>query len=148
MPTRLNAILLIPVMVGLVMGGFQVKSSIDTWQEAQDAESTARLVRASLTYANALNNERDITAAPLLQGQGRDRQDKPTVDAARKATDNAADAFDEAAQNMPEKAGLLAPPQAVPQGRAAAGQPLRAAAYTSKLTGCRPKRATSPSRTR
>ena len=37
-PTRLNAILLIPVLVGLVMGGFQVKSSIDTWQEAEDAE--------------------------------------------------------------------------------------------------------------
>ena len=45
-PTRLNAILLIPVAVGLVMGGFQVKGSIDTWQEAQDAEKTARLVRA------------------------------------------------------------------------------------------------------
>ncbi len=45
--TRLNAILLIPVLVGLVMGGFQVKSSIDTWTEAQDAENTARLVRAS-----------------------------------------------------------------------------------------------------
>jgi hypothetical protein len=40
--TRLNAILLIPVLVGLVMGGFQVKGSIDTWSEAQDAESTDR----------------------------------------------------------------------------------------------------------
>lgn len=63
-PTRLNAILLIPVIVGLVMGGFQVKSSIDTWREAEDAESTARLVRASLSYADALYQERDSTAAP------------------------------------------------------------------------------------
>ena len=31
-PTRLNAILLIPVLVALVFGGFQVKSSVDTWQ--------------------------------------------------------------------------------------------------------------------
>ena len=46
-PTRLNAILLIPVVVGLVMGGFRVKSSVDTWQEAEDAENTARLVRAA-----------------------------------------------------------------------------------------------------
>lgn len=63
-PTRLNAILLIPVAVGLVMGGFQVKTSIDTWQQARDAENTARLVRASLSYADALYNERDVTAAP------------------------------------------------------------------------------------
>ncbi|MFJ9538692.1 nitrate- and nitrite sensing domain-containing protein [Streptomyces sp. NPDC101225] len=105
-PTRLNAILLIPVAVGLVMGGFQVKGSIDTWQEAQDAEKTARLVRASLTYANAVNNERDITAAPLLKGKLETAKDKQTVAAARKATDQAADGFDEAAQNMPQKAGL------------------------------------------
>src|SRR5439155_1175365 len=57
-PTRLNAILLIPVVVGLVMGGFQVKSSIDTWQEAQDAEKTARLVQAALNYGDKLFVER------------------------------------------------------------------------------------------
>ncbi|WP_328874050.1 nitrate- and nitrite sensing domain-containing protein [Streptomyces sp. NBC_00287] len=100
-PTRLNAILLIPVLVGLVMGGFQVKSSIDTWQEAEDAENTARLVRASLNYADALYNERDATAAPLLLNT-----DKDVVTAARKKTDDAADAFDEAAQSMPDKGGL------------------------------------------
>ncbi|MFE6332887.1 nitrate- and nitrite sensing domain-containing protein [Streptomyces sp. NPDC057798] len=100
-PTRLNAILLIPVLVGLVMGGFQVKSSIDTWQEAEDAESTAVLVRASLNYADALYNERDITAAPLLL-----KQDEDVVTTARKKTDAAADAFDEAARGMPSKPGL------------------------------------------
>ncbi|PTM86175.1 sensor histidine kinase [Streptomyces sp. VMFN-G11Ma] len=106
-PTRLNAILLIPVAVGLVMGGFQVKGSIDTWQEAQNAEKTARLVRASLTYANAVNNERDISAAPLLKGKAETADDRKLVAAARKATDDAADGFDEAAQDMPHKAGLL-----------------------------------------
>ncbi|MFD5796010.1 nitrate- and nitrite sensing domain-containing protein [Streptomyces diastatochromogenes] len=104
-PTRLNAILLIPVAVGLVMGGFQVKSSINTWQEAQDAENTARLVRAALTYADALENERDVTAAPLLLNK-KDATSKATVDGARKATDQAADGFDAAAQNMPDKSGL------------------------------------------
>ncbi|WP_435228628.1 sensor histidine kinase [Streptomyces sp. Tue6028] len=102
-PTRLNAILLIPVVVGLVMGGFQVKSSINTWQEAQDAEKTARLVQAALNYGDKLFEERDITAQPLLSGAG---QDDPTVVKARKATDEAADVFDEAAQNMPKTAGL------------------------------------------
>jgi signal transduction histidine kinase len=129
--TRLNAILLIPVLVGLVMGGFQVKGSIDTWNEAEDAENTARLVQASLTYANALYNERDVTAVPLLQGKGKD---DPDVAKARAATDKAADAFDEAAQSMPDKPGLKRRMelfrQAEPQLTA-----LRAGAYTSKLKG-------------
>ncbi|WP_053850542.1 nitrate- and nitrite sensing domain-containing protein [Streptomyces sp. NRRL B-24085] len=131
-PTRLNAILLIPVIVGLVMGGFQVKSSIDTWREAEDAESTARLVRAALSYADALYNERDSTAAPLLSGQG---QDNATVVAARKKTDEAADVFDEAAQNMPQKAGLERRLKLFRDGEGNL-QTLRAGAYTSsKLTG-------------
>ncbi|MFF9201357.1 nitrate- and nitrite sensing domain-containing protein [Streptomyces sp. NPDC014986] len=129
--TRLNAILLIPVLVGLVMGGFQVKSSIDTWQEAEDAENTARLVRASLAYADALSHERDVTAAPLLQGKG---QDDPAVAEARAATDKAADGFDEAARSMPDKPGLERRlklfRQTEPQLTG-----LRAAAYTSKLKG-------------
>ncbi|MET7272961.1 nitrate- and nitrite sensing domain-containing protein [Streptomyces flaveolus] len=129
--TRLNAILLIPVLVGLVMGGFQVKSSIDTWQDAEDAESTARLVRASLGYANALYNERDITAAPLLQGK--DEKDE-NVAKARRATDEAADTFDEAAQDMPGKAGLERRLKVFREQEPKL-QTLRVAAYTSKLKG-------------
>ncbi|WND34906.1 nitrate- and nitrite sensing domain-containing protein [Streptomyces sp. BB1-1-1] len=129
--TRLNAILLIPVLVGLVMGGFQVKSSIDTWSDAEDAESTARLVRASLGYANALYNERDLTAAPLLQGKG---QEDATVTKARQTTDQAADAFDEAAQDMPGKAGLERRLKVFREQEPKL-QTLRVAAYTSKLKG-------------
>ncbi|MBW5420016.1 HAMP domain-containing protein [Streptomyces sp. BG9H] len=129
-PTKLNAILLIPVLVGLVMGGFQVKGSIDTWSEARDAESTARLVRASLDYGNRLVEERDISAAPLLNGKRTD----PAVVKARKATDEAAAAFKAAAEDMPDKEGLTR--------RLAAFRkvepkliPLRQAAYTTKLPG-------------
>ncbi|WP_328878989.1 sensor histidine kinase [Streptomyces sp. NBC_00299] len=130
-PTRLNAILLIPVMVGLVMGGFQVKSSIDTWQEAEDAENTARLVAAALTYGDALLEERDQTAAPLLAGKG---EDDPTVVKARDITDKAADAFDEAAQNMPDRPNLV---RRLDRFREVEPEltKLRAAAYTSKLKG-------------
>ncbi|MFF5370802.1 nitrate- and nitrite sensing domain-containing protein [Streptomyces sp. NPDC013187] len=131
--TRLNAILLIPVVVGLVMGGFQVKSSIDTWQEAEDAENTARLVRASLLYANALYNERDITAAPLLQGKG---QDDNTVVDARKLTDKAADEFDAAAQNMPAKPGLERRLDLFRKAEPKLAT-LRQVAYTTKLQGVR-----------
>ncbi|MFF1658171.1 nitrate- and nitrite sensing domain-containing protein [Streptomyces sp. NPDC058255] len=133
-PTRLNAILLIPVMVGLVMGGFQVKSSIDTWKEAQDAEKTARLVQAALNYGDKLFVERDVTAAPLLKGSAQTAKDKATVTAVRKDTDAAADAFDVAAQSMPKKAGLerrLAVFRKVEPGL----DSLRKVAYTSRLTG-------------
>ncbi|MGW6057989.1 nitrate- and nitrite sensing domain-containing protein [Streptomyces sp. NPDC055189] len=129
-PTRLNAILLIPVLVGLVMGGFQVKGSIDTWSEAQDAENTARLVQASLNYGNRLIEERDLSAAPLLRGKKND----PVVVKARKATDEAKTEFDAAAENMPQKEGLkrrLDGFHKVEPGL----QSLRAAAYTSKLSG-------------
>ncbi|MFF3917193.1 nitrate- and nitrite sensing domain-containing protein [Streptomyces sp. NPDC001852] len=133
-PTRLNAILLIPVAVGLVMGGFQVKTSIDTWQQARDAENTARLVRASLSYADALYNERDITTAPLLKGPLETAKDKATVTAARNATDQAADAFDQAAQNMPHKSGLERRLKLFREAEPFL-QTLRAGAYTSKFTG-------------
>ncbi|MFE2537607.1 nitrate- and nitrite sensing domain-containing protein [Streptomyces sp. NPDC059371] len=130
-PTRLNAILLIPVVVGLVMGGFQVKGSIDTWQEAQDAEKTARLVQAALTYGDKLFVERDLSAAPLLSGKG---AKDATVVKVRRETDLAADAFDEAAQNMPQTPGLerrLTVFRNVEPGL----EKLRKAAYTTALPG-------------
>ncbi|MEU3862958.1 nitrate- and nitrite sensing domain-containing protein [Streptomyces sp. NPDC028722] len=132
-PTRLNAILLIPVMVGLVMGGFQVKSSIDTWQQARDAESTARLVRAALGYADALENERDVSAAPLLQHK-KDAAGKQTVDAARKATDQAAGTFAEATKSMPQTSGLVRRLRLFHEVEPTLAT-LRQAAYTSKMHG-------------
>ncbi|QHY98378.1 sensory histidine kinase CreC [Streptomyces sp. S4.7] len=101
-PTRLNAILLIPVLVGLVMGGFQVKGSVDTWQEAQDAERTALVVRAASEYGQALLNERDLTAQPLLTNK---RDDKVVVDA-RATTDAAKATFDRAVESLPQDEGL------------------------------------------
>ncbi|MEU7637176.1 MULTISPECIES: sensor histidine kinase [unclassified Streptomyces] len=128
--TRLNAILLIPVLVALVFGGLRVDNSFATWQEAQDAENTAKLVRAALSYSNALIDERDRTAAPLLQG----RKSDPAVQEARDATDTAAQAFHDAAKNMPDKPGLnrrLALFQKTEPNLAK----LRQAAFTSKLHG-------------
>ncbi|MCY0934512.1 nitrate- and nitrite sensing domain-containing protein [Streptomyces sp. H34-S4] len=101
-PTRLNAILLVPVLVGLVMGGFQVKGSIDTWNEAKDAEKTAGIVQAAAEYGQALLNERDLTADPLLKGQ---RESEPVLKA-YSATDAAAAKFAEAAKDLPAGQGL------------------------------------------
>ncbi|MFK4223192.1 nitrate- and nitrite sensing domain-containing protein [Streptomyces sp. NPDC019890] len=105
-PTRLNAILLIPVLVGLVMGGFQVKSSIDTWNEAQDAEKTALIVRAASEYGQALLNERDLTAATLLTATSPTDRENPVVTKAYATTDDAKKKFDQAVQDMPQKQGL------------------------------------------
>ncbi|WP_228989963.1 nitrate- and nitrite sensing domain-containing protein [Streptomyces sp. DH8] len=100
--TRLNAILLIPVLVGLIMGGFQVKGSIDTWGEAQEAEKIAVVVRAASHYGQALLNERDLTAQPLLSGD----RDADVVGQARATTDEAARKFDAAVEGLPSKPGL------------------------------------------
>ncbi|MGW1840849.1 nitrate- and nitrite sensing domain-containing protein [Streptomyces sp. NPDC002067] len=130
--TRLNAILLIPVLLALVFGGLRVNTSFATWQEAQDAESTAKLVRAALTYGNALIDERDRTAEPLLNG----KKDDPAVDEARAATDRAGADFRAAAASMPDKPGLKRRLTAFTTAEKGLGA-LRGSAYTSALPGVR-----------
>ncbi|MFK4183373.1 nitrate- and nitrite sensing domain-containing protein [Streptomyces sparsogenes] len=128
-PTRLNAILLIPVLVALVFGGFRVQSSVSTWNEAEDAERTARLVRAALSYSHALVDERDRTAVPLLTGSADEEVKK-----ARAATDAAKAEFDKYAKDMPNTGSLkrrLAAFQAVEPQLAN----LRRYAYTDRLNG-------------
>ncbi|MFK0297343.1 nitrate- and nitrite sensing domain-containing protein [Streptomyces sp. NPDC090442] len=128
--TRLNAILLIPVLVGLVFGGLRVNNSLGTWQDARDAENTAKLVRAALSYSNALIDERDRTVAPLLKG----RKDDPTVQEARDATDAAGKAFHEAAKSMPDTPGLQRRMGLFQKTEPKLAQ-LRQVAFTAKLTG-------------
>ncbi len=129
-PTRLNAILLIPVLVALVFGGFRVSDSVSTWNEAEDAQATARLVKAAADYSHALMEERDRTAAPLLGGERND----PTVQAAREATDRAKQAFDTSVEDMPDTPGLR---RRLKNFREAEPklQKLRKVAYTGKLSG-------------
>ncbi|MFJ6699169.1 nitrate- and nitrite sensing domain-containing protein [Streptomyces sp. NPDC091272] len=101
--TRLNAILLIPALVALVMGGFQVNGSVNNWRQAQDAEKTALIVRAAAEYGHALLNERDLTAAPLLANKNREGKD---VTAAKAVTDAAKQKFDTAVKAAPDNQGL------------------------------------------
>ncbi|MFI9719499.1 nitrate- and nitrite sensing domain-containing protein [Streptomyces sp. NPDC052396] len=100
--TRLNVILLIPVLVALVFGGLDVKKSVDTWTEAEDAAKTARLVKAAAAYAHALIYERDVTAIPLLKGDTEDS----AIKSSRAATDAARADFDDAAKSMPHTDSL------------------------------------------
>ncbi|NGN66097.1 sensor histidine kinase [Streptomyces sp. A7024] len=100
--TRLNAILLIPVIVALVFAGLRVNESIETWRSAQDAEQVARLVQVAGDYSNAIMNERDITTAPLLAG----KQNSPLVQKARAQTNEAAEAFAEQKKDVPDTDAL------------------------------------------
>ncbi|GAA1501481.1 nitrate- and nitrite sensing domain-containing protein [Kitasatospora kazusensis] len=84
-PTRLVAILLIPVVIGLVFGGLRVNTSFDNYTKADHAEKTARLARAATEVADALENERDLTAIPLLSGS----DDQGVVPKLRAKTDAA-----------------------------------------------------------
>ncbi len=129
-PTRLNAILLIPVLVALVFGGFRVDSSVDTWNEAEDAHDIARLVEAAYGYSNALLNERDRSAEPLLDG----RRNDPAVAKLRAATNRAKEAFDAEAAEMPDKPGLERRLETFRKVEPKL-QKLRRVAYTDKLSG-------------
>ncbi|RAJ63423.1 signal transduction histidine kinase [Streptomyces sp. Amel2xB2] len=128
--TRLYAILLIPVAVGLVFGGFRVSDSVGTWNEAEDAQRTAELVRAAATYGNALIDERDRSAEPLLSG----RRNDPAVERARNATDRAKREFDRAASAMPDKPGLERRLALFRKVEPELGT-LRAGAYSERLGG-------------
>lgn len=101
MATRLNAILLVPALVGLVMGGFQVSASVDTWREARDAEKTAIVVQAASEYGQALLNERDLTAEPLLTAKSESDRKASAVTEAHATTDAAKQKFDEAVRALP-----------------------------------------------
>ncbi|WP_189538376.1 nitrate- and nitrite sensing domain-containing protein [Streptomyces roseolilacinus] len=130
--TRLNAILLVPVLVGLVMGGFQVKTSVDTWQEARDAEKTASIVRAASEYGQALLNERDLTAEPLLTAKSKSDREASAVTDAYATTDAAKQKFDEAVRDMPGGQGLERRLQLF-RTEEPQLQELRKAAYTKAL---------------
>ncbi|MCT2592629.1 nitrate- and nitrite sensing domain-containing protein [Streptomyces sp. N2-109] len=128
--TRLNAILLIPVLVALVFGGIRVQESIETWNEAKDARHIAELVEAAADYSHALTNERDRSAEPLLRGD----PDDPEVEEVRDATDRAKRAFDARIKGAPDKPALqrrLAAFKKAEQGLPT----LRQAAYTDRLSG-------------
>ncbi|WP_406445202.1 nitrate- and nitrite sensing domain-containing protein [Streptomyces sp. NBC_00631] len=127
---RLQAILLIPVLVALGLGGLRVKNSIDTLQDANDAVHVAELVQAANTYASDAINERDVSVIPLLEG----KRDAPAVVAARKVTDADAEAFDAAVARAPKTAGLARRIELVRAGEKQLPV-VRADAFTARSSG-------------
>ncbi|MEU6374998.1 nitrate- and nitrite sensing domain-containing protein [Streptomyces sp. NPDC046909] len=130
MARRLRAILLIPVLVTLVFGGFRVKRAVDTWQSADDAVRVAELVQAANKFASDAINERDLSVVPLLRGD----TDSDVVARARKVTDQDRAAFDVAVGRMPKTDRLLRRVEVVQQGVKQLDA-IRADAFTSRLPG-------------
>ncbi|WP_051733389.1 sensor histidine kinase [Kitasatospora phosalacinea] len=91
-PTRLVAILVIPVVIALVFGGLRVNTSLDDYNQADRAVRIATLASTATKLADALEQERDETLVPLLTGQG----DQGEVKKLRDRTDEARRAYDAA----------------------------------------------------
>ncbi|WP_051712260.1 nitrate- and nitrite sensing domain-containing protein [Streptomyces sp. NRRL S-350] len=101
-PTRLIAILLIPVIISLVFGGLRVNTSVDGYIKASRAEKTAELAKAATELAEALENERDKTLIPLVT-----KQDPNNEVAKRRADTDAALKAYNAAYAASDKSGEL-----------------------------------------
>ncbi|WP_328752837.1 nitrate- and nitrite sensing domain-containing protein [Streptomyces sp. NBC_00285] len=127
---KLQAILLIPVLVALALGGVRVKRTVDTWQTAEDAVRVAELVQAANKYANDAINERDVSVIPLVKGD----RNSATVVKARQITDEDAKRFDAEVDRMPKTAGLKRRVSLVREGEKQLPV-VRASAFTAKLTG-------------
>ncbi|MFC1420385.1 sensor histidine kinase [Streptacidiphilus cavernicola] len=81
-PTRLTAIVLVPVITGTAFAGLRVKDQLDLASAAAANEKVAVLVRDATTVADDMQTERDLAVIPQMQGI----QDDPQVLAARKQT--------------------------------------------------------------
>ncbi|WP_345699082.1 sensor histidine kinase [Kitasatospora terrestris] len=67
-PTRLVAILVIPVIIALVFGGLRVNTSLDDYNKADRAVKIAQVAHAATELADALESERDLSLIPIVTG--------------------------------------------------------------------------------
>ncbi|WP_050789818.1 nitrate- and nitrite sensing domain-containing protein [Streptomyces sviceus] len=129
---KLQAILLIPVLVALVLGGVRVNRTVDTWQSAKDAVRVAELVQAANKYASDAIDERDVSVIPLVKGD----RGSSTVAKARHLTDADAKEFNAAVARIPRTDGLQRRIELVRAGERQLPS-VRAGAFTSRLSGVR-----------
>ncbi|WP_259464813.1 nitrate- and nitrite sensing domain-containing protein [Streptomyces sp. TLI_171] len=101
-PTRLVAILVIPVVIALVFGGLRVNTSLDDYNQADRAVRIANVASAATKLADALEQERDETLVPLLTGQG----DQGEVKKLRDKTDQALSAYNSAFAKVKDDATM------------------------------------------
>ncbi|WP_249800781.1 nitrate- and nitrite sensing domain-containing protein [Kitasatospora humi] len=88
--SRLIALLLLPVVVALVLGGLRINGSMQSSQQLAQMANLSDLAVKATQLADALETERDISAGPLTEHP--DAQDDD-VNAARKTTDDLTKAY-------------------------------------------------------
>ncbi|WP_344467349.1 sensor histidine kinase [Kitasatospora kazusensis] len=96
--TRLIALLLLPVVVALVLGGLRIETSLQNSQQLSQMTGLADLAKKATALADALQTERDISAGPLTAKSS----ELDDVSAARKNTDDLSKAFAISADNFDE----------------------------------------------
>ena len=88
--TRLIALLLLPVIVALVLGGLRIQTAMQASQQLAQMANLSDLAKKATNLADALQTERDISAGPLTHG-GQAADDE--VNASRKNTDDLSKIF-------------------------------------------------------
>ncbi|MGV9271624.1 sensor histidine kinase [Kitasatospora sp. NPDC003701] len=89
--TRLIALLALPVLVALVLGGLRIQTSLETSQQLAQMANLSDLAKKATNLADALQTERDISAGPIT-----DKPNAPLDDDivnARKITDDLSRTF-------------------------------------------------------
>ncbi|WP_184942488.1 nitrate- and nitrite sensing domain-containing protein [Kitasatospora kifunensis] len=95
--TRLIALLLLPVVVALVLGGLRISSSMASSKQMAQMSNLSDLAVKATALADALETERDVSAGPRTQDS---TQQYDTVDNARAATDLATKAYNARADSF------------------------------------------------
>ena len=81
--TRLTALLILPVIAAMVLGGFRIQASLQTQQQLAKASQLGGIAQSATLLATALENERD-TAAGISTATGDKTAD--AIAAAQKIT--------------------------------------------------------------
>ncbi|KDN83027.1 nitrate- and nitrite sensing domain-containing protein [Kitasatospora cheerisanensis] len=96
--TRLIALLFLPVVVALVLGGLRVQTSMENSRQLSQMSDLAELARNATALANALQYERDISAGPLAAGGSADSD--PEIADAYKQTNTLSKTFNASADKF------------------------------------------------
>ncbi|MFJ6385029.1 nitrate- and nitrite sensing domain-containing protein [Kitasatospora sp. NPDC092039] len=89
--TRLIALLALPVLVSLVLGGLRIQSSMENSQQLAQMANLSDLAKKATNLADALQTERDISAGPITHDPTAPLDDD--IVAARKSTDDLSRTF-------------------------------------------------------
>ncbi|MER6363845.1 nitrate- and nitrite sensing domain-containing protein [Kitasatospora sp. NPDC001527] len=89
--SKLIALLALPVLVALVLGGLRIQTSLETSQQLAQMANLSDLAKKATDLANALQNERDVSAGPITAKPNAPLDDD--IVAARKVTDDLSRTF-------------------------------------------------------